>query len=231
MVAPENNMHKALLIAIDGADNSGKATQTALLVERLRAEGKRVGTLDFPQYTVNTFGKLIKECLQGERGDFISVDPKIASTLYAADRFESKGVLCELLAQNDVVVLDRYVSANMLHQGAKIEDQAKRREFLAWLEHVEYGIFGMPQPDLTVSLAVSLEDSDDILERMVEEGKKTPDVAESDRQHQKRVGDCLEWLSAMKENWSTVHCSSGIDGLRSREDIHEEVYRLVAELL
>jgi dTMP kinase len=222
---------KALLIAIDGADNTGKATQTALLVERLRSEGKKVGTLDFPQYTVNTFGKLIKECLVGEHGDFISVDPKIASTLYAADRYEAKGVLLQLLAQNDVVILDRYVSANMLHQGSKIEDKAERTDFLQWLEHVEYGIFGMPLPDLTISLAVSPEDSDAILARMVEEGKKTPDTAETDREHQKRVAQCLDWLSSMKENWITVHCSSGINGLRSREDVHEEVYRLVKELL
>lgn len=224
-------MQKALFIVLDGADNSGKATQTALLVERLRSEGKKVGVLDFPQYTVNIFGKLIKEALTGLHGDFLSVDPKIASTLYAADRFESKGVLCELLVQNDVVVLDRYVSANMLHQGAKIADVADRQEFLTWLEHVEYGIFGMPKPDMTISLAVSPEDSEAILARMIEEGKKTPDQAESDRAHQKRVAECLEWLSSVKDSWNTVHCSSGINGLRSREDIHEEVYRLVTELL
>jgi len=225
-------MHtKALFIVIDGADNSGKATQTSLLVERLRAEGKKVGTLDFPQYTVNTFGKLIRECLDGKRGDFLSLDPKIASVLYAADRYEAKGVLLEMLAQNDVVVLDRYISANMLHQGAKIQNVDERREFLKWLDHVEYGIFGMPRPDLTIALAVSPQDTNDILERMIEEGKKEPDTAEIDREHQKRVSECLEWLSSMKENWSTVHCSSGIHGLRAREDIHEEVYMRITQLL
>lgn len=223
-------MSKAVFVVIDGADNSGKATQTAILVERLRKEDKKVGTLDFPQYTVNTFGKLIKECLVGERGDFLSLDPRIASTLYAADRYEAKGVLLELLSQNDVVILDRYVSANMLHQGAKIHDIEERRAFLTWLDHVEYGIFGMPQPALTISLDVSPHDSDEILTRMVEEGKKTPDMAERDREHQKRVADCLLWLSTMKEHWSTIHCS-GVDGLRSREDIHEEIYKAVSELL
>ena len=225
-------MHmKATFIVIDGADNSGKATQTSLLVERLRAEGKKVGMLDFPQYTVNAFGKLIRECLDGKHGNFLAIDPKIASALYAADRYETKGVLMEMLTQNDVVVLDRYVSANMLHQGAKIENVDERREFLVWLDHVEYGIFGMPQPDLTIALAVSPEDTNDILKRMIEEGKKAPDTAEADREHQRRVSECLEWLSSMKENWNTVHCSSGIDGLRSREDIHEEVYHLVTQIL
>lgn len=224
-------MSKAVFVVIDGGDNSGKATQTALLAERLRQEGKTVGTLDFPQYEVNTFGKLIKESLQGQHGDFMSVDPKIASALYAVDRYESKGVLQALLEQNDIVILDRYVSANMLHQGSKIENVLVRQEFLQWLEHVEYGIFGMPKPDLTIALAVSAEDSEAVLKRMIEDGKKAPDQAESDRAHQHRVSECLEWLSAMRDNWNTVRCSSGINGLRSREEIHEEVYKLVAELL
>src|SRR5690606_18120181 len=133
--------------------------------------------------------KLIKECLEGQHGDFLSLDPKIASVLYASDRFEAKGVLCELLAQNDVVILDRYVSANMLHQGAKIADMRERQQFLEWLEHVEYGVFGMPRPDHTLSLAVSPEDSNAILETMIAEGKKTPDTAEIDREHQKRVSE------------------------------------------
>ncbi len=224
-------MSRATFIVLDGKDGAGKATQTALLVARLRSEGRQIGTLDFPQYTVNTYGKLIKECLQGEHGDFLAVDPRVASTLYAVDRFESKGLLLELLAQNDVVILDRYVSANMLHQGAQIADMQERQDFLLWLEHVEYGIFGMPKPDRTISLSVSPEDSDAILLRMIEEGKKAADVAESDREHQRRVAECLQWLASVKEDWSTVHCSSGIDGLRSREDIHEEIYGLVQELL
>jgi len=223
-------MQKAKLIVLDGGDNVGKATQTMLLLERLKSEGYNVGTLDFPQYTNNTFGKLIKECLTGQHGDFMSIDPKIVSVLYAADRFESKNRLLQLLEETDVVILDRYVSANMLHQGAKIADIEKRKEFLEWLESIEYGIFGLPEPDLTIALSVSPEHSSDILLRMVEEGKKTPDSAETDRIHQKGVAQCVEWLSSMKNNWTTVHCSS-IEGLRSREDIHEEVYGIVKPLL
>jgi len=223
-------MSKAKLIVLDGGDNVGKATQTALLLERLQKEGKKVGTLDFPQYTVNTFGRLIKESLLGEHGDFMSIDPKIASVLYAADRYESKNQLTGLLEEVDVVILDRYVSANMLHQGAKITDIEKRKDFLVWLEKVEYGIFGMPQADLTIALLVSSEHSEEILHRMVEDGSKAPDSAETDRLHQRGVAQCVVWLSSMKENWNTVHCSS-IEGLRSREDIHEEIFKLVSELI
>ena len=44
------------LIVIDGIDGSGKKTQTKLLVERLKKNGARVETLDFPQYD-SFFGK------------------------------------------------------------------------------------------------------------------------------------------------------------------------------
>jgi dTMP kinase len=223
-------MSLAKLIVLDGADNSGKATQTSILVERLQKEGYKVGTLDFPRYTQNTFGKLIKESLMGLHGDFLEKDPRVASVLYAADRFEAKDELQKLLEQMDIVVLDRYVSANMLHQGAKIANDAERKEFLLWLEHVEYGIFGMPKPDLTIMLFVSNEHKQVILKQMVTEGKKTLDSAEVDGEHQKRVAACALWLSAIRPNWSTVQCSFK-DTLRTREDIHEELFSIIKPLL
>jgi dTMP kinase len=223
-------MKKAKLIVIDGADNSGKATQTALLRDALSREGYKVGTMDFPRYAENTFGKLIKESLLGFHGDFMQKDPRVTSVLFAADRFESKGELQKLIEENDVVVLDRYVSANMLHQGSKIEDEKERKEFLLWLEHVEYDIFGVPKPDLTVMLMVAPEHTQKILDLMVAEGAKTADVAEQDREHQKRVASCLLWLSAIRENWITIQCSEGTT-LRSREDIHEELLSIVKQIL
>lgn len=223
-------MSQATLIVIEGTDNAGKATQAALLCERLVQEGKRVGTMDFPRYTQNTFGKLIKESLMGQHGDFLQKDPRVASVLYAADRFESKAALQDLLETNDVVVLDRYVSANMVHQGAKIDNEEERKEFLLWLEHVEYGIFGLPKPDVTILLSVSTEHRKAILAEMVEKGEKTADLAEKDNEHQERVASCVAWLATIRTNWTTVQCSAG-DGLRSREDIHEEVFSSLTVLL
>lgn len=223
-------MAKAKLIVLDGADNAGKATQAALLLERLKKEGKKVGTLDFPQYTVNTFGKLIKECLHGLHGDFLQLDPKIASALYAADRFESKNQLCNLLEEMDVVILDRYVSANMLHQGAKIENEEERKEFLLWLENIEYGVYGVPKPDLTIALQVDGAHNSAVIKKMIADGEKILDDAEKNREHQARVRECLLWLSSFKKDWVTVVCSNK-EGMRSREDIHEEIVAIVNGLL
>ena len=170
-------MKKAQLIVIDGGDNVGKATQADLLMRRLISEGMSVGKMDFPRYHQNTFGHLIKESLNGEHGDFMALDPKITATLYAADRFESKKELEEWMEEGRIIILDRYVSANMLHQGAKIDNPDEREEFLQWLDHVEYEVFGMPRPDLTIYLNVPPEKSAKLLEYVVGIGVKTADLA------------------------------------------------------
>jgi len=56
-----------LFIVIDGVDGSGKATQTKLLVERLRKEGQEVEKIDFPQY--GTWSAVfVEKYLRGEFG-------------------------------------------------------------------------------------------------------------------------------------------------------------------
>lgn len=226
------------LIVIDGADGAGKATQTKLLVERLRAEGREVETMSFPHYETNTFGKLIRECLDGKRGDFrkdgkigdfASLDPRIASTLYAADRFESRPQLEVWLAAGKTVVLDRYVSSNMLHQGSKIHNnEAALKEFLAWNDHVEHTVFGVPRPDLIVYLEVPFA----ARKKMMEEDstRRELDTVEKDDEYQMAAEACAHKLLASLNNWVPVACTEG-DVLKSREAISELVYAAVTKQL
>ena len=218
------------IIVIDGGDSVGKATQVDLLMRRLAGEGVTVATLDYPRYEDNVFGGLIRECLDGRRGDFMSVDPKIAAALYAADRFETKGILQEWLKEGRVIILDRYVSANMLHQGAKIDDPAEREEFFSWLDRVEHGVYGIPRADLTVCLDVPSEKSKTLLDYMVNIGQKRADVAEQNREHQARVAQYAGDVADNHESWVRVMCMEGNE-LRPREDIHEEIYQIVQKHL
>ena len=80
---------KGKLIVIDGTDGSGKHTQTELLTKNLRARGRKVATLDFPQYYNNFFGALLKKYLSGDFGNPVEINPYLTSVLFAADRFES----------------------------------------------------------------------------------------------------------------------------------------------
>lgn len=60
-------MRKGLLIVLDGTDGTGKATQTEMLVERLRKEGKEVLMQDFPRHGQRS-ATLVEDYLNGKFG-------------------------------------------------------------------------------------------------------------------------------------------------------------------
>lgn len=221
---------KGSLIVIDGSDGSGKATQTKLLVERLKKEGKKIRTLDFPQYEKNFFGEFVGGCLTGDYGNFLTLDPHITSVIYAADRFESSEKLKEWLSEGYTVVLDRYVSANQIHQGGKIFDPTKRREFLMWLDKMEYGVFKLPKPDKVVYLDVPIQTSIGLLQEAQQkkqyqkEGKK--DLVEQSRDYLENARRSALWLARENKNWARVQCVKN-EELRTIEDIHEEIINIV----
>lgn len=225
---------KGKLIVIDGSDGSGKATQTRLLVSRLKKEGHKVKTFDFPHYE-NVFGALIGECLTGQRGNFLSLDPKIASVLYAGDRFESKKKLEMWIEEGNTVILDRYVSASQIHQGGKIKDAKKRREFLNWLNTVEYKVFGIPKPNVVVYLSVPTNVSLKLLQSSDQKKKKRyarrkKDLVEENLRYLRAARKTAESLAQSERGWKKVHCvEKGV--MRSRQDIHEEVYRKIRRML
>lgn len=225
-------MSTGLFIVFDGNDGSGKATQARLLGEYFESISQEYLKVDFPAYDKNFFGKLIGEALRGEHGDFVHMDPKIASTLYAADRYESAPLIREALAEGKVVFADRYASSNQIHQGGKIADEAERIEFLGWLSEMEHDVFGIPRPDLIIYLDVPVENSLELLTQKrqakiggMADGEK--DTVEEDRQYLERSHETARWLASREKNWRVVDCMK--DGtLRSPEDIHQEVRTVVA---
>jgi len=216
---------KGKLIVIDGSDGVGKATQTALLIKRLKKEKISAKTLDFPQYRQNLFGKLIHECLDGKHGDFIALDPRIASTLYAADRFESKQKIERWLREGRVVILDRYVSANQLHQGGKIRDAKKRKEFLLWLDKIEFGVFGIPRPDSIFYLHLPTK-----LSLQLIQGRGHKDLAEKNVKYLSDARESALKLIQNSTRWIKIDCAKQ-GKILPREAIHEEIYARVKKII
>jgi dTMP kinase len=177
-----------------------------------------VRTLDFPQYEDNFFGGFVGECLRGEHGDFLGVNPQIASVLYAADRFESAVKLRKWLDEGATVVLDRYVSANQIHQGGKIADTRARAKFLMWLDKMEYDVFDIPRPDKVIYLDVPIAISQELLRKS---GKKL-DNAEQNLQYLENSRKSALWLARREDNWERIICTNR-GKLRSIEDIHKEI--------
>lgn len=223
-------------IVIDGIDGVGKATQTELLMTRLKKEKILAKKIDFPAYTRNFFGRFIGECLAGDHGDFVGLDPKIASTLYAADRFESKNKIEGWLAKGHTVIADRYVSSNQIHQGGKIRDRKAREEFLKWLDMMEYKVFKLPKPDEVIYLSLPMNLSLKLLSgrrkdmnRPYLKGRKKDIVEQSLSYLEESRRSALE-IVRKNNSWREVVCNKG-DVVLSREVIHELVWKQVQKVL
>ncbi len=224
------------LIVIDGTDGSGKATQTKLLVNHLKKEGKKVKIVDFPEYGDNFFGKFIGHCLSEQYYNFIKVHPKIASVLFAADRFESKEKMDKWLKEGNIIIANRYVSANQIHQGGKIKNAAKRAAFMEWLSEMEYEVFKIPRPDIVFYLNVPSEFSFKLIKRRNTLGsrsylgKKKKDVHEKDKEFLINSRKSALWLAAREKNWIKIDCVK-VGLLETPENIHKDIYEKVKRIL
>jgi dTMP kinase len=226
---------KGKLIVIDGTDGSGKATQVKLLRTRLVKEGYTVKLLDFPEYYKNFFGKFIGHCLSEQYYNWINVHPKIASIAYAADRWESSEKLQTWLKKGYIVLSNRYVSANQIHQGGKIADPRKRASFIKWLDEMEYKVFKIPKPDTVFYVSVPMPI---ILKLIKERNKKTSrsytgkrkDIVEGNIPYLTNSNKTALWLAKTQKNWIKIECVKD-EVLCSRELIHEEIYKEVKRRL
>jgi dTMP kinase len=229
-------MKKGKFIVIDGTDGTGKATQTALLVKKLKALKIKVKTIDFPQYQNNFFGSLIGGCLAGKYGvDYLKIDPHIISVLYAADRWESSEKIKKWLNDGFVVIADRYVSANQIHQGGKIQDDTQRKDFLKWLDVMEYKVFKIPKPDAVIYMSLPIEltlklllKKETLQKKKYLKGRK--DLAENDKEHLENSRRSGMKIVQDLNNWFQIDCSNNGD-IVSIDKIHELVFNKVSKIL
>ena len=224
---------KGKLIVIDGTDGCGKATQAQKLIERLRAEGRQTETLDFPQYYNNHLGNIVGCFLRGDFCDPTETNPYLASIIYAADRFESSAKIKKWLTGGKIVVLDRYVSANQIHQGGKIRNNEQRETFLKWLDRVEHSVFGIPRPDIIIYLDVPAQAAQKLIEtksrrRYLNGAQK--DRSESNVAHQLDArAQCLRLVSTMN-NWQRIICEEN-GRLLSIYAIHERIWEATKDMI
>jgi len=227
---------KGKLIVIDGTDGSGKATQVAYLMDKLKKEGYKTKMVDFPEYYKNFFGKFIGHCLSEQYYNWLNVHPKIASVMYAADRWESSEEMREWLKKGYIVVANRYVSANQIHQGGKIKSAKKRADFIKWLDQMEYEVFKIPKPDLTlylslpISIVTKLLKDRDSSKMKREYLKKKKDVHEEDINFLINSRKSALKLEKEVSNFIKIECSEN-GKILSREQVHDMVYKEVKKII
>ena len=222
---------KGKLIIIEGSDGSGKATQTEKLFQRLLFEKFRVKKIEFPNYASQS-SALVKMYLNGEFGtDPDTISPYIASSFYAVDRYASfKKEWEAFYLDGGIILADRYTTSNMVHQAAKIDGDVEKDKFIEWLYNFEYHIFGLPVPDYVVFLDMPSEFSLGLIAQRASKAiDVSQDIHEADENYLIKSYNNANRI-ASKYNWHRVKCIKN-SSLKTINEIHEEVYRLVkAEL-
>ncbi len=219
------------LIAVEGIDGSGKQTQVKLLADELESRGHRVLSTGFPQYD-SWFGKMVGQFLNGDFGPLESLDPHFTALLYAGDRFECKHPIVAALENGEIVLADRYVGSNLAHQTARSAPQ-ERAAFRAWIEYLEYNIYGLPIEDLVVYLRVPPREAQNLVAKKSARAytDAAHDILESNMRHLQDAGDMYDLL-ARGSNWKTIECFDvEKQAIRAPEAIATEVLIAVLPFL
>lgn len=205
------------LIVIEGIDGSGKTTQ----IELLASQGRTLQIISFPRYENNIYGKLIKRYLEGEFGSIDEVNPYLMALAFAGDRTLAKSQIEKWLSEGKLVLVNRYVASSKAHMGANLPEN-KREDFFKWLDELEYQTNKLPKENLTILLKV---DPKIAQKNIVSTG---PDIHEENLKHLEQANKIYLSL-AKEENWTVVDCMrNGL--MRSKEEIHQEIRRILKSI-
>lgn len=214
------------LIAIEGIDGSGKATQTEILSHRLNTYGTNATTMSFPAYRATFAGALIGKYLDGKLGPLNAVDPRLIAMMYAMDRLESRTELEMRLSAHDVVICDRYFESNIAYQGAKQQNPLERKILSDWIRNLETKALRAVKPDMTILLEIPVQ-----LARQrvaMKNGRsytnKTADLHESNLDYLSAARDCYHEI-AEQPHWRIVSVLKPDGTEKGRHEIAEEVHQ------
>lgn len=225
-------MNKGKLIVIEGTDGSGKATQTSMLYETFLSSNLKVKKVEFPNYKSDS-SSLIKMYLNGDFGDKPnSVDAYTASTFYAVDRFASyKAEWENFYNEGGIILADRYTTSNIIHQGAKIDNEIEKDYFLKWLWDLEFNKMKLPKPDCVVFLDMPPKYSKKLMSNRANKftGDKEKDIHEKNDTYIKNSYNNAKYI-ANKYNWYRINCVDN-DKVKTIDEIHKEILNKLKEFI
>ncbi|KIY44633.1 thymidylate kinase [Fistulina hepatica ATCC 64428] len=200
---------RGAFIVIEGLDRSGKSTQAALLVDRLRKSGAPVKPMKFPDRTT-AIGKMIDAYLRSE----VEMDDHVIHLLYSANRWELVSTIRKLLDEGTTIICDRYAFSGIAFSASKERDGKSVLPF-SWCRAPEALL---PSPDLTLFLDISPEKAK---ERggFGEERYETEDMQRRVRTMYARIADEMKDTD---NSWITI------DAGRSLEAVAEDVWKTVS---
>ena len=225
------------LIVIDGLDGCGKATQADRLYKRLKGMGLNVHKVSFPDYESDS-SAAVKMYLNGELGtDPSKLSPYMCSLFYSIDRgIQFCKELNDIYNQPDsILICDRYISANIIHQGSKISNLIDREKYFEWMYDLEVNKVGIPKEDITVVLTLPIEVSQALMTSRYHDDDSKKDIHESDMKYLEKcyhtVSSAVKYLNKIGYNWVHLDCSDHGKGVRTIDDIESDIWNIVKDVL
>ncbi len=223
---------KGIIISIEGTDGSGKHTQQQLLLNDLKELGHSVFDFSFPNYGSESSAP-VKMYLSGELGDNANcLDAYEASALYAVDRLCTyKKTLKPHYDNGEILLFDRYVQSNFIHQCSKITDRNEKHKYLSWISDLEFEKFKLPKPDLVFFVEMPVEKSLELARARAEyKNGESKDILEEDTTYMTMAYE--NGLNLAKHfNWTIIHCVNELGNVKKIEDIHKEIMEKTIEFL
>jgi dTMP kinase len=204
-----------VFITFEGIDGCGKSTQLRMLASELRARTLDVVTTREPGGT--TLGQKLRAALLDVQEQ---VDPLAELLVFAADRAHHvRTLLLPALAQNQIVISDRYADATVAYQGS---GRGFKPELIQQIVHLATD--GLT-PDLTLLFDLSVPESAVRTRRRV--AAKRSDRLDSEKvEFHERVRQA--YLEIAKTNPNRVRV---IDAHGSANETHESVMDIVIPFL
>ena len=191
-----------MIIVIEGGDQAGKKTQSALLAKALRLKKLKTKIFSFPDYSTPV-GKEIKEYLSGKR----KFPPQVIHCLLAVNRWEKLDEIKKAITNNSVIIMNRYYQSNLVYglvNGLKAD----------WLENLDSGL---PKSDIVIVLNVNPKES-------FCRKKSKRDKFEKNKNFSQKISNTYRVI-AKKKNWKLV------DASRSKEEVHKSIIKLILKKL
>lgn len=225
-----------MLIVLEGLDGAGKSTQVRMLRKYLSEISGDLEYMHFPRYDAPVYGELISRFLRGDFGGNGEVHPQLVALLFAEDRHGAAPLMRRTLDRGGIVLLDRYVYSNIAYQCAKLSDARERESLRRWILDTEYGVFGLPRPDLNLFLDVPAGFVESRLaasragdDRAYLAGGR--DIHESDMDFQRRVREIYLSQCASDPMFLRTDCADENGEMLPPDDIFSRVRAAVDSVL
>ncbi len=189
-----------MIIVIEGGDQAGKKTQTALLARALKQQKIKTATFSFPDYKT-PIGKEIAKYLNGKR----KFPPQVIHCLLAANRWEKFNEIITAQSKNSVVIMNRYYQSNLIYGLAN----GMKRE---WLTNLDAGL---PKADLVILLDVTQKES-------FSRKKTNRDKFEKNEEFLKNISKIYRTI-AKNQHWKII------DASKPKQEVHANILKAISQ--